>query len=168
MTTLFKHITRVFLISVFFAGIAFAAGNKGHDMTDHDKASQERIGALIHESVVDGYMLAYHFIDLRDQKADGMEKASMDKTSAMTNPEIEKPHHLMVYIMDKNHKLVLKGKVGFLIKDSDGSTQKSMGMYMSRGFGTTADMNKKGVYSITTKVILGDNKIMDKFEYAMK
>ena len=63
MTTLFKHITIAFLISVFFAGIAFATDDKGHDMTDHDKASQERIGVLIYESVVDGYMLAYHFID---------------------------------------------------------------------------------------------------------
>ena len=169
MTTFIKHTTTVFFISIFFAGIAFAADDKAsHDMSNHDKASQARIGDLIHESVVDGYMLAYHFMDLQDSKSDGMEKASMDKTHALTNKEIEKPHHLMVYIMDKNHKLVLKGKVGFLIKDEEGSVQKLMGMYMSRGFGTTADMKKKGTYSITTKALLGDKKIMDKFNYEMK
>ena len=113
-------------------------------------------------------MLAYHFMDLRDQKLDGMDKASMDRTQALTDKNIEKPHHLMLYIMDKNHKLVLKGKVGFLIKDPEGNSQKEMGMYMSRGFGTTADMNRKGVYTITAKAILGDKKLMDKFDYEMK
>jgi hypothetical protein len=74
----------------------------------------------------------------------------------------------MVYIMDKNHKLVLKGKVGFLIKDPEGNSQEAMGMYMSRGFGTTADMKKKGTYNISMKAILGDKRIMDNFKHEMK
>ena len=169
MKTTLKHLISVLFIFLFLAGSAVAADDMtGHDMNDHDKASTARIGDLIHESVVDGYMLAYHFMDLRDQKLDGMDKASMDRTHALTDKDIEKPHHLMLYIMDKNHKLVLKGKVGFLIKDPEGNSQKEMGMYMSRGFGTTADMNKKGVYTITAKAILGDIKLMDKFDYEMK
>ncbi|MBU1584598.1 MAG: hypothetical protein KKE44_17855, partial [Proteobacteria bacterium] len=139
MKNLLKHIRNVFLLLSLIAGTSFAAGNT----TDHDKASKGRIGTLVHESVVDGYMLAYYFLDLRDQKSDGLDKAIMDKTNAMTNAEIEKPHHLMVYIMDKKHKPVLKGQVGFLIKDVEGNVQKSMGSYMSLGFGTTADMKKK-------------------------
>jgi len=39
---------------------------------------------------------------------------------------------------------------------------------MSEGFGITADMKKKGVYSITTKAVLGDVKLMDTFTYEMK
>jgi len=156
---------RVLILSVFCTGFVSASGS---DMKGHDMAKSGRIGDLIHESVIDGYMLSYHFMDLRDQKTDGMDKAVMDKTHAMTNKEMDKPHHLMVYIMDKNHKPVLKGKVGFLFKDSEGNSQKVMGMYMSRGFGTTADMKEKGVYTITTKMILGDKKLMDKFDYEIK
>jgi D-3-phosphoglycerate dehydrogenase len=46
--------------------------------------------------------------------------------------------------------------------------QKAMGMYMSKGFGTTADMKEKGVYAITAKVVVGDVKLMDSFEYEIK
>ncbi|MCK4767455.1 MAG: hypothetical protein KAS28_03630, partial [Desulfobacula sp.] len=118
---------------------------------------KDKIGDLIHESVVNGYMLSYYFMDLRDQKTGDKEKEAMDK-----------PHHLMVYIMDKSHKAIVKGKVGFLIKSDDGNTQKAMGMFMSEGFGTTADMKKKGVYKITTKAKLGDIKLIDSFNYEMK
>lgn len=157
------------LILLFLAGSVSAAGKMvGDDIDDHDKASIGRIGDLIHESFVDGYMLAYHSLDLRNPKSDGMDKATMDRTRAMTNKEMVKPYHLMVYIMDKNHKLVLKGNVGFLIKDPEGNSQKAMGLYMSRGFGTTADMKKKGTYNITMKAMLGDNRIMDNFKYEMK
>lgn len=164
-----KHFINGLFILVFLAGSAVADINKAeHDMDDHEKASMARIGDLIHESVVDGYMLAYHILDLRDQKSDGMEKASMDRTYAMTNENMDRPHHLMLYIMDKNHKLILKGKVGFLIKDPEGNSQKVMGMYMSRGFGATADMKNKGIYTITAKAVIGNKKLLDKFDYEME
>lgn len=149
----------VVMLSVFFTGFVFAASNdmKGHDMKGHDTAKSDKFGDLIHESMVDGYMLSYYFMDLRDQKTKGHGQADMDK-----------PHHLMVYIMDKNHTPVLKGKVGFLIKDARGNAQKAMGMFMSKGFGVTADMKEKGVYTITTKAVLGDKKLMDKFTYEIK
>ncbi len=164
-----KHFINALFILVFLAGSAVALSNKPeHDMDDHEKASIARIGGLIHESVVDGYMLAYHILDLRDQKADGMDKASMDRTYAMTNENMDSPHHLMLYIMDKNHKLILKGEVGFLIKDPEGNSQKIMGIYMDRGFGATADMKNKGIYNIKAKAIIGDKELLDKFEYEME
>ena len=124
---------------------------KGHDMSSSDK-----IGDLFHESVVDGYMLSYYIMDLRDQK--DAEKKDMDQ-----------PHHIMLYIMDKDHKPVLEGKVGFMIKKDDTvPTQKAMAMYMSKGFGITADMKQKGVYSITAKALLGDTKLVDSFTHEMK
>ncbi|MCF8114409.1 MAG: hypothetical protein K9K21_11225 [Desulfotignum sp.] len=169
METTLKHFITALFILVFLAGSAVALGNKPeHDMDDHEKASIARIGDLIHESVVDGYMLAYHILDLRDQKTDGMDKASMDRTYAMTNENIDKPHHLMLYIMDKNHKLILKGEVGFLIKDPEGNSQKIKGIYMDRGFGATADMKNKGLYTIKTKAIIKGKELLDKFEYEME
>jgi hypothetical protein len=162
MTTKIKLTIIAVFFSVLFIDPAFSAD----DMSGHDMTSKGRIGELIHESVVDGYMLAYHFMDLRDQKKE--EKAAMDNSHDATTQEMDKPHHLMVYIMDKNHKPVLKGKVGFLIKKDDGKVQKAMGMFMSNGFGTTVDMKKKGVYKITTKAILSDKKLMDNFNHEMK
>jgi hypothetical protein len=150
MKKLIKLIMNILLLTCISAAFAFAASSdmKGHDMTKSDK-----IGDLIHESVIDGYMLSYYFLDLRDQNG---------------GKEMDKPHHIMLYIMDDNHKQVLKGKVGFMIKDVDDNKQKAMGMFMSKGFGTTADMKEKGVYKITTKAILGDKKLMDSFNYEIK
>ncbi len=148
------------LLSALCTGFVFAASSnmKGHDMTKSDK-----IGDLIHESMVDGYMLSYYLMDLREQKATGHSGSSHD----MTGKKMDKPHHIMLYIMDKNHKPVLKGKAGFIIKDADGTKQKAMGMFMSKGFGTTVDMKKKGVYTVLTKVILEDKTIKDSFTHEM-
>jgi hypothetical protein len=166
---IFKYFISALFIVVFLAGSAVAVGNKPeHDMDEHEKASIARIGDLIHESVVDGYMLAYHILDLRDQKTDGMDKASMDRTFAMTNENMDNPHHLMLYIMDKNHKLILKGEVGFQIKDPEGNSKKIMGIYMDRGFGATADMKTKGIYTIEANAVIGGKELLDKFEYEME
>lgn len=160
-----KLMMSVLVLSVFCAGAVFATSS---DMKGHDMEKSDKIGALIHESIVDGYMLSYHFMDLRDKKTDDKDKAAMDASHNIAEKEMDKPHHLMVYIMDKNHKAVLKGKVGFMIKNAQGDAQKVMGMFMSEGFGTTADMKKKGVYTIATKLVLGNKKLMDKFDYEMK
>jgi len=156
-TTIFILLTALFLTT----GMASAM-----DKTDdsHDMGSSDRIGELFHESMQEGYMLSYYLMDLRDQKKD--DKAS--EHSAHAKKDMDKPHHIMVYIMDKDHKTVTKGKVGFLIKLEGAQTQKAMGMYMSKGFGITADMKKKGTYAITTKAVLGNVKLMDKFTYEMK
>jgi hypothetical protein len=144
-----------------------AAGFAGSDMTGHEMApsdsKSDKVGDLVHESMVEGYMLAYYLMDLREQTTgDAASHAAHGKK------EMDKPHHIMVYIMDKNHKPVHKGKVGFLITNKEGKKQKAMGMYMSDGFGTTVDMKKKGVYAIATKVVMGEVKLMDKFEYEIK
>ncbi len=133
------------LAALIVTGTAFS-------MEEHDMDESEKIGELFHKSTVDGYMLSYYLMDLREQQ-----KKDMDK-----------PHHIMVYIMDKNHQKVLEGNVGFIIKDSEGNSQKAMAMFMSEGFGITTDMKKKGIYTIITKVVFGDVKLMDKFTYEMK
>jgi len=144
------------IIALIFATLLLTySAIASDDMKDHDMSSSDKIGDLFHESVVDGFMLSYYLLDLRDQKGN-------------ENKEMDKPHHIMVYIMDKKHKPVLKGKVGFMIKDDQGTPQKAMAMYMSKGFGITADMKKKGIYSITAKALLGDVKLMDSFKYETK
>ncbi|MFK5952303.1 MAG: hypothetical protein QM498_04535 [Desulfobacterium sp.] len=162
MNSILKSIITLIFAALILTGAAFAgdafAGDAfaGDDMKGHDMSSSDKMGDLFHESVVDGFMLSYYIMDLRDQK--NAEKKDMDK-----------PHHIMLYIMDKDHKPVLEGKVGFMIKKGDTAPpQKAMAMYMSKGFGITADMKQKGVYSITAKALLGDTKLVDSFAHEMK
>ncbi len=155
MKTIIKPIITILLVSFFFIVNSFAADTTMISMENQHGAESDKIGDLINESVVDGYFLSTYFLDLRTQDTGGSEQN-------------DKPHHIMVYITDKNHNPVLKGKVGFLIKDSQGKTQKSMGMIMNDGFGTTADMKKKGIYSVMTKAVLADKKFMNSFDYEIK
>ncbi len=150
----------VLMFSVFVTCAAFAM-DKSHDMGKSDK-----FGDLIHESMVDGYALAYYFMDMRNQNKD--KKDTGAHGTDHTTKEMDKPHHLMVYIMDVNKKQIHKGKVGFMIKNDKGIKQTAMGMFMSNGFGATADMKKKGVYTIVVKAILRDKKLMDSFEYTIE
>ncbi len=161
MNSILKPIIALIFAALILTGAALAGDDmKGHDMKGHDMSSSDKIGTLVHESMVDGFMLSYYIMDLRDQKDDQKDKAKKD---------MDKPHHIMLYIMDKDHKPVLEGKVGFMIKKGDTAPpQKAMAMYMSKGFGITADMKQKGVYSITAKALLGDTKLMDSFAHEMK
>ncbi len=157
MNSILKSIITLIFAALILTGAAFAGDAfAGDDMKGHDMSSSDKMGDLFHESVVDGFMLSYYIMDLRDQK--DAEKKDMDK-----------PHHIMLYLMDKDHKPVLEGKVGFMIKKGDTAPpQKAMAMYMSKGFGITADMKQKGVYSITAKALLGDTKLVDSFAHEMK
>ncbi len=165
-----KSLSVISLICLLFAGSAFASDMKGHDMKAMKAA--DRFGDLIHESSVDGYFLSYYLMDLRTQSSSSHDTGSMDMDKSKGHSGHEKamdePHHIMVYIMDEHHKIVGKGKVGFLIKDAKGAAQKKMGMFMSDGFGITADMKEKGVYSITVKAVLKDKTVMDRFDYNME
>lgn len=160
MNTFFKAIIAIL---IFFAGMSGSA-LADDSMKGHDMSSSEKFGTLFHESMVDGYMLSYYLKDLREQETTDPAKGSHD----MSKMEMDKPHHIMVYIMDEAHKPVLKGKVGFLIKKGEENPQKAMGMIMGEGFGATADMKEAGVYTIVTKAVLGDKKLMDSFDYEMK
>ena len=146
MNRILTSIIAIAFAAVFLTGAAVA----GSDVKGHDMSSSDKIGTLFHESTVDGYMLSYYLLDLRDTKGDAKDAAHAKKD------------------MDKTHAPILKGKVGFVIKDDQGNPQKTMAMFMSKGFGITADMKKKGIYTITAKAILGDVKLMDSFTHEMK
>lgn len=167
-----KYLTLI-IISLFCITSASFAMDKGHE--SHGHGDSHRIGERFHETQKDGYTLSYYLMDLREQtKSDAAAHGSHDSHDSHDSygghgqKEMDKPHHIMVYITDKKHHTVEKAKVGFLIKGGAKGTQKIMGMYMSQGFGITADMKEKGIYTITTKALIGDDTVMDSFAYEMK
>ncbi len=140
---------------------AFSQDHKhgGHDMdhSGHDMDHSGHKGALIHESTVNGHGLAYHLIDM------------MEKMKGMKNmPEMKNTHHLMVYVKGPDGKVVDKAKVGYLLKGPGGADQKAMCMAMSGGFGSDVNLEKKGKYTIKTKIMAGGVKLVDSFEYEVK
>jgi hypothetical protein len=147
---------------VFFSTTASAMDDS------HDMDSSDKIGDLFHESMQNGYMLSYYLMDLRNQGDDKAADQSSGDHASHGEKQMDKPHHIMVYIMDKDHTMVEKAKVGFLIKGGDKETQKIMAMYMSGGFGITADMTAKGVYEIVLKAVIGDVTLMDRFSHEIK
>lgn len=163
-----KNMTQIlFTLVALAAALAFFTG-PAEAMEGHDMGSSERIGDLFHESVQDGYMLSYYLMDLRDQNADKAADHSSGDHASHGKKEMDKPHHIMLYIMAPDHQMVEEAKVGFLIKGGDKDTQKIMAMYMSQGFGITADMKAQGMYEITVKAVIGDVTLMDRFSHEMK
>jgi len=103
-------------------------------------------GKKIHESHVQGFRLAYHLLELPGNNL----------------------HHLMVYIIDAQGNAVIKGKVGYLIEDPDGSKQKVMAESMKTAFGGNVNFKISGMYTISTKVVFDDKKLLDKFVFEKK
>lgn len=161
-----KFVTLVALVAALVLTVNPAGAMEGHG---HETGSSERFGELFHESMQDGYMLSYYLMDLRDTSEDKASDSHAGQDHAgHQKQEMDKPHHIMVYIMDKDHTMVEKAKVGFLIKGGDKETQKIMAMYMSGGFGITADMKAEGVYEIALKAVIGDVTLMDRFSHEIK
>lgn len=159
-----KNLTHKLFTFVALAAVLAFTVNPAGAMEGHDMKTGDRVGDLFHESMQDGYMLSYYLMDLRDTSED---KAA-ESHAGHQKQEMDKPHHIMVYIMDKDHTMVEKAKVGFLIKGGDKEAQKIMAMYMSGGFGITADMKAKGEYEIALKAVIGDITLMDRFTHEMK
>ncbi len=109
-------------------------------------------------SKVDGYQLEYKFIDMKE-KMKGMNQ-QMDTMTAT--------HHLMVYIKNAKGDTVAADKVGFLITGPDGKDQKAMTMGMSGGYGSDIKLAEPGDYTVKTKAIVGEQKIIDSFTYTIK
>jgi hypothetical protein len=136
--------------------------HSGHDMDpgsmDHGSMDHGgHMGEMIHKSTVDGYEFMYHLIDMRE-KMKGMENM----------PEMKATHHLMVYVKDPSGNPVAQAKGGYLIEKPDGSDQRVMTMPMSGGHGADIALDAPGTYVVKTKVIAGDQTMMDRFEYEVK
>jgi hypothetical protein len=122
--------------------IPMVIGSEDTTSIDHSK----HIGKKIHQSTIGDYLLAYHLLDLPGREV----------------------HHLMTYIIDAQGQAVNKAKVGYLVVGPDGSKQKVMAMAMKNAFGGDVNFTIKGLYTIKTKALFGDKKLMDRFTFEVK
>ena len=135
------------------------------DKHDHGKETEgmdhsAHTGENIHNSKKEGYTLAYHLIDMKAQMA-----AMKEHAQAHGAEKMDMTHHLMVYLTDADGNPVKDAKVGYLVVNPDGTNQKLMCMHMKGGFGSDINLKQKGTYTIKTKALSGDTKIMDQFSY---
>jgi len=120
----------------------------------------EHVGVMIHESTIEGYHFAYHLIDIQ--------KNSEEMKDMKGSKEADTTHHLMVYVKDADGHAVKGAKLGYLVEGPDGAKQKLMAMGMQGAFGANANFKTKGTYTVKTKFLAGDKKLLDKFSYEVK
>jgi hypothetical protein len=149
------------IISAAFIFIISAYAKDTHDHGDIDHSAHT--GENIHNSKKEGYTLAYHLIDMEAQMA-----AMKDHGQAHAMGKIDMTHHLMVYLINADDKSVKNAKVGYLVVNPDGTKQKLMCMHMKGGFGADISLKQMGTYTIKTKALAGNKKIMDEFTYEIK
>lgn len=172
----FKTIFIAFSLTLALAWPAVAgntgtdhSGHGGHQMTDQQGGGHTmgkpasahggmdhsgHSGDLLHESDVDGYKFAYHTIDMAGKKA------FMKGKEHIT-------HHMMVYITGPDGQTLTNATVGFLI-EGPGGDQKLMCMGMGGGYGADASFKTPGKYTVKTKAVAGDVKLMDAFDHEVK
>ena len=124
--------------------------------TDHSK----HVGVMIHESTIEGYHFAYHLIDIQ--------KNSEEMKDMKGSKEADTTHHLMVYVKDADGHAVEAAKLGYLVEGPDGAKQKLMTMGMQGAYGANVNFKNKGTYTIKTKFLVGDKKLLDRFSYEVK
>jgi hypothetical protein len=114
-------------------------------------------GKKIRETMIDGHHLTYRLIDMKQRMKDMKDMPEMDAT-----------HHLMVFIKAPDGSRAESAKVGYLVEGPDGSTQKAMAMAMTGGFGADLDLTEKGTYTVKTKAVAGEAKLIDAFSYTVE
>lgn len=156
MKTTINLIVLTWIIMLTLAPLARAADHSTHANhgSQHQMDHSAHQGMLIQESMVDGYHLAYHLLDMKA------------RTAHMKNmPEMKATHHLMLYIKSPDGHQVGDGKVGFLITGPDGTKQKVMAMGMQGAFGADIDLAAKGAYKVSSKVVAQGKTIQDSFTH---
>ena len=150
---------------IVFAVFILTSNVYAMDKHDHGKGTEgidhsAHTGENIHNSKKEGYTLAYHLIDMKAQM-----EAMKGHAQAHGSQKMDMTHHLMVYLTDADGNPVTDAKVGYLVVNPDGTNQKLMCMNMKGGIGSDINLTQKGKYTVTTKALSGDIKIMDKFFY---
>ncbi|MDJ0723124.1 MAG: hypothetical protein QNJ04_15915 [Desulfobacterales bacterium] len=160
----YKVVTMILFALFLSTGNVYAMDKHDHGK-EHGKEMEgvdhsAHAGENIHNSQKDGYALAYHLIDIKAQMA-----TMKNNPQAHDSGMMEMTHHLMVYLTDADGHPMKEAKVGYLVVNPDGTKQKLMSMHMKGGFGSDINLTQKGTYTIKTKVLSGDTKIMDQFSY---
>lgn len=156
--------TFITVITLISAGIIFSvttimASSMSHGSHDQEATTHSgHAGQMIHESTVDGYRLAYHLIDMAEKMKD----------MNVSAPTQMGTHHLMVYVQSPDGQETKNARVGYLIVGPDNTRQKAMTMAMTSGFGADVSFKAKGTYVVSTKIVVGDRKILDNFNYTVK
>jgi len=133
------------------------------DMEGKGHSAEMRHGQKIRDAKVEGHRFEYYLISMTEAMS-GQEKMEM-KGHDMTQM---KSHHLMVYLMGPDGKVLPGARVGFWLTGPDGKDQKTMAMEMGEGYGADIDLKVKGLYKIKTKLVIGDKTLMDEFSYTVK
>ena len=161
-----KKLNRIIPLIIFtvfiFTNAVFAKDSHDHGHGTEGMDHSAHTGENIHNSKKDGYTLAYHLIDMEAQM-----EAMKEHTQAHHSGNMDVTHHLMVYLSDADGNPVNDAKVGYLVVNPDGTKQKLMSMHMKGGFGSDISLKLKGTYTIKTKALSGDTKIMDQFTYVV-
>jgi len=136
-----KSALSLFIVPIFFLlilslPVVASDQQKAIDHTGH-------IGEKIHESVVQGYRLAYHLLDLpgREEK------------------------HLITYIRDEQGHAVTDAKVGYQVVAPDSTKNNVMAMLMNEAYGADVNLTAKGTYTIKAKAAFKDKKLLDQFTF---
>jgi hypothetical protein len=148
--------TTIFFAVLIFFGVALALPAFSQDSgsaIDHSG----HLGVIIHESEIEGYRFAYHLIDIQ--------KGTEEMKDMKGSKEADMTHHLMVYVKDPDGRPAEGAKLGYLVEGPDGAKQKLMTMGMQGAFGANANFKTKGTYTVKTKFLVGDKKLLDKFSY---
>ena len=149
----------IFFAVLIYCGVALdlpAYSQDSGSATDHSK----HVGAMIHESTIEGYRFAYHLIDIQ--------KSTEKMKDMKGSEEVDTTHHLMVYVNDADGHAVEAAKLGYLVEGPDGAKQKLMTMGMQGAYGANVNFKNKGTYTIKTKFLAGDKKLFDRFNYDVK
>ena len=137
-----KKSALIILVFVYFWVASGPLAALSAEKMDHSK----HVGNKIHESNVQGYRLAYHLLDLPNRE----------------------DRHLMVYIVAPTGAAIKKAKVGYLVTGPDKAKQEAMAMAMKDSFGADVNLTVQGTYTIKTKALVGDKKLLDQFTYEVK
>ncbi len=177
---------RIHLLSALVLGLGLAvpaAAMEGHGKGGAAKGGmmmqgggmmmQQKGGMMMGQEIrtarVDGYTFTYRLIDMKKK----MEMMKNMKGMSMQGMDMSKmkSHHLMVFVKGPDGNPVTDAKVGFKVEGPSGSqvpVQKVMCMAMSGGFGADVDFKAKGTYTIKAKVVAGDTKLVDSFQYTVE
>ncbi|MDA3897086.1 MAG: hypothetical protein PF482_13175 [Desulfobacteraceae bacterium] len=144
------------VISTFISTIIFIPATMAASCCASEMAPK-----IDQKSEVDGYQFEYEFIDMM-KKMKGMPNMDhqMDQMTAT--------HHLMLFIKNAKGEAVAADMVGFLITGPDGKDQKVMTMVMGGGYGADIKLSEPGKYTVKTKAVIGDQKLIDEFTYTVK
>jgi hypothetical protein len=121
---------------------------------EHSVQPWMHVGDQIRRSSVDGHQFSYHLLALEEKAVAGTGTPGISTT--WPDPDHKKSHHLMLFLMDPDGKMMTDTDVGFAVKGPDGIVQEPRITLMTGGFGVDVDLNVKGTYEITTRIVAGN------------